>query len=130
MATPTAKFPHGPDAGKILFGLWLFVSPWMLNYTQASVAVWNSDVVGLIVAGASLAAILKFTEWEEWINIVAGAWLIASPWILNYTSILASQVALSATANYVAVGLCIIILSLWELNVWEAATGIIPRYKA
>lgn len=129
MATPTAKFPHGQDAGKILFGLWLLVSPWMLNYTQASVAVWNSDVVGLIVAGSSLAAILKFTEWEEWINIVAGIWLIASPWILDYGSLLGPTSTLPVTANNLAVGLCIVILSLWELNVWEAVTGNISKYK-
>lgn len=123
MAPRRSKFTHGPDAGKLLFALWLFVSPWMLNYTQAPLAVWNSDAVGLVVAGFSLAAILKFTEWEEWVNIVAGFWLIVSPWVLDFTSQLGPAGTLPATANNLAVGLCIVIFSLWELNIWEAVTG-------
>lgn len=123
MARRTPKFSHGPDAGKLVLGLWLFISPWMLNYTQARLAVWNSDVVGLVIAGFSLAAILKFTEWEEWVNIVAGFWLMASPWVLDYTSQLGPTRTLPASANNLAVGLAVMIFSLWELNVWQAVTG-------
>lgn len=127
MATQARKFSHGQDAGKLLFALWLFVSPWMLNYSRVRLPVWNGDAVALVVAAFSLAAILKFTVWEEWINIVAGFWLIASPWVLDYPALLGNTVVLPATANHLAVGLAIVILSLWELNVWELATGGSPK---
>jgi len=76
---------------------------------------------GLMVAVFSVAAMLRFTKWEEWINIVAGFWLIASPWLIDYTALLGSTATLPAAANHLGVGLFIIILSLWELNLWEQA---------
>ena len=116
------KFTHGQDAGKLLLAVWLFVSPWMMHYSDVRLPAWNGFAVGIIVAAASLAAILKFTQWEEWINIVAGFWLIASPWVLGYTALLGPTRTLPVTANHLAVGLAIVILSLWELNIWERAT--------
>jgi len=127
MANQRPKFTHGQDAGKLVLALWLFVAPWMLHYSQAPLPLWNSYVVAFIVAVFSVAAMLKFTKWEEWINIVAGFWLIASPWVLGYTAILGPTATLPATANHLAVGLAIVILSLWELNLWELATQ--PRSK-
>ena len=121
------KFTHGQDAGKFLLALWLFVSPWMMNYTQIHLAVWNGDIVGIIVAVFSLAAMFKFTSWEEWINIIAGFWLIASPWVLDYTALMPGTSSLPATANHLAVGLAVVILSLWELNVAEQAVKDLPN---
>ena len=122
MNTETRKFTHGQDAGKLLLALWLFVAPWMLNYSEVRLPVWNGFAAGIVVAAFSIAAMLKFTKWEEWINIVAGFWLIASPWVLNYTTLLGPTRTLPATANHLAVGLAIVILSLWELNLWEQVT--------
>ncbi len=117
------KFTHGQDAGKVVLALWLLVAPWMLNYGEVRLVVWNEIAVAIVVIAFSIAAILKFTAWEEWISIIAGFWLITSPWLLDYTSRLAPKVVLPATANHLAVGLMLVILSLWELNVWELATG-------
>ncbi len=119
----------------MVLALWLFVAPWMLNYSHVRLPTWNGDAVAIIVAVSSIAAMLKFNKWEEWISIVAGFWLIASPWLLDYTSVLPAtatlpgaqrqvvHLALPATANHLAVGLAFVILSLWELNLWELATG-------
>lgn len=129
METARARFGHGPDAGKLVAALWLFVSPWMLNYSQVRLAVWNSCAVAIVVGVSSTAAMLRFTKWEEWINVVAGFWLIASPLLLDYTTLMGNHVTLPAAANHLAVGLFIIILSLWELNLWEAATTVLRREK-
>ena len=131
MVTATPKFTHGQDAGKVALALWLFVAPWMLNYSQAPAAVWNGDIVAVVVAVSSIAAILKFNKWEEWISIVAGLWLMASPLVLDYATLLpatgtppvhqrfATQSALPASANHFGVGLAFVILSFWELNLRE-----------
>lgn len=127
MNTEGRKFTHGQDAGKLALALWLFASPWILNYSEVRLAVWNTFAVATIVAVFSVAAMLKFTKWEEWINIVAGFWLIASPWLLSYTALLGPTKTLPATANHLAVGLAIVILSLWELNLWELAGRVPPK---
>lgn len=37
-----------------LLGLWLIVSPWLLNFSTLSNALWNQLVVGVIVGGLAL----------------------------------------------------------------------------
>jgi len=127
MKSERPKFTHGADAFKLALALWLFVCPWMLNYSQVRLPVWNGYAVAIIVAAFSIAAMLKFTKWEEWINIVAGFWLIASPWVLGYADFLGNTATLPATANHLAVGLAIVMLSLAELNLFERATDASPN---
>lgn len=127
MNTQRPKFTHGQDAGKLALALWLLVSPWILKYTDVRLPVWNGAAVAIIVAAFSIAAMLKFTKWEEGISVAAGFWLIASPWVLGYTALLGPTRTLPATANHLAVGLAFVILSLWELNVWERATRPPPK---
>lgn len=127
MTDDTRKFTHGQDAGKVLLALWLLVSPWMFGYAQVRLAVWNDIAVAIVVAAFSIAAMLKFTKWEEVVNIVAGFWLFALPWLLDYATLFGAKTALPATANHLAVGLAIVILSLWEFNLWERATQRQPK---
>jgi len=117
------KFTHGPDACKVALAVWLVVAPWVMKYTDAPLVVWNGDAVAAIVAAFSIAAMLKFTKWEEALSIVAGFWLFASPWLLDYSSVLGPPAVMRASANHLAVGLALVVLSLSELNLWELATG-------
>lgn len=133
MKSQRPKFTHGADALKLAAAAWLFVSPWILNYSQVRLPVWNGCAVAIIVAVFSAAAMLRFTEWEEWVNVVAGFWLIASPWLLGYTALLENTrlwentATLPVTANHLAVGLAIVMLSLAELNLFERATDASPK---
>jgi len=123
MESEKPRFAHGPDALKLAAAVWLFVSPWILKYDQASLPAWNGYAVASIVAAFSIAAMLKFTTWEEWVNIIAGFWLFASPWVLGYASLLEIKVTLPATFNHMFVGIAIVMLSLVELNLFERASG-------
>ena len=51
----------------------------------------------------------RFRSWEEWINVVLGAWLVASPWVLGAT--------LVATTNLVIVGVLVLALAVYEI--WD-----------
>lgn len=81
------------DCYEIAFGLFLFVSPWLFAYVseQARVNVWAS---GAAIAAISLAAIVAFSEWEEWLNLLLGAWLIVSPWLLGFAHTRAMHVSI------------------------------------
>ena len=37
----------------VLLGLWVLISPWVLGYAHIAPALWNSVVVGIILAGAA-----------------------------------------------------------------------------
>jgi hypothetical protein len=75
------------------FGLFLFVSPWLFAYVseQARVDIWTS---GAAIAAISIAAIVAFSDWEEWTNLALGLWLIVSPWALGFAHTRAMHVTI------------------------------------
>jgi len=97
----------------LMLGSWLFLSPWLLQYitawpyTDQTAASWNSIIFGAAIVTFSLIALadMKNKNWEEWINLILGLWLLVSPWILGfYTHTL-------ATGNMVVVGLIMATIS-------------------
>jgi hypothetical protein len=50
-------------------------------YGPARVDAWTT---GLTLAAISLGALVAFAEWEEWISLVLGAWMVASPFVLGF----------------------------------------------
>jgi len=85
-------------------GAWLVCSPWWLQYftgspyTDQTVASWSSVFLGLAVVIVAIWALATPQRWEEWINLVLGLWLVASPWALNFDTYTI------ATVNMVIVG--------------------------
>lgn len=72
-----------------ILGVWLFVSPWVLLSAAESVSSsvsWNYWVVGAIVAGTAIIALLNLRPWEEILNLILGVWLILSPWVMGYNT--------------------------------------------
>jgi SPW repeat len=89
-------------------GLFLAISPLLVAYVHrvASADIWVS---GAIVVALSMAAIVAFSEWEEWLNLALGGWLIASPWILGFAH---------TKAMHIAIGGGVIIMYLAALELW------------
>jgi hypothetical protein len=71
------------DLYTLILGAGLLVSPLFLKLTNGH-AQADAWVSGGIVVVASLAAVLMFSPWEEWINLALGIWVIVSPWILGF----------------------------------------------
>ena len=38
----------------------------------------------MLVVGTSALALRHFAEWEEWVDLALGAWLIAAPFALGF----------------------------------------------
>jgi hypothetical protein len=71
------------DVVNLLLGVVLFFSPWLFDLSTG--AQWQTaSIVGIIIAVLSIAALAAFAIWEEWLNLVAGLALIASPWLLGF----------------------------------------------
>jgi len=74
------------DWVNLLLGLWLFFSPWALDYANHQYAAWNAYVMGAgIFVFAAIAAYMP-KAWEEMINTGFGVWLVLSPYILGFAS--------------------------------------------
>ncbi len=116
------------DWATLVLGLWIIASPllffvpaatsaatpatsgwahWSLYFS--SIEQWNFYIVGLALVIVGVAALYSGRLWEEWIDVVLGLWLLASPWVLRY----ADQSMLKWDA--VIVGLVVAALAAWAL---------------
>jgi hypothetical protein len=119
MAQPAFSFPkQWQDWSSWILGIWLVLSPWALRFDTESRALENAVVVGAVILVAEVVELSIFRDWEEWINVVAGAWLAISPWVLDIASA-------AARWNFVVVGVLVVALALYELR--EMRAGLSSR---
>lgn len=96
------------DVYSLLLALFVFVSPWLFAYASRSARLdlWASSIV---IAVVSIGAIVAFSEWEEWLNLLLGLWLAAAPWALGFAH---------TRAMHISVGAGLIIAYLAGLDLW------------
>ena len=96
----------------VILGLWLIISPRFLILAAGDNPVaWNSWVGGTGLLTLAAFSMYKPAVWAESVGAVLGVWLIASPWILEFTHLS------SAAANAVIVGLLVIGYALWAFRI-------------
>lgn len=96
-----------------VLALFLFVSPWLIGFTETQAASWNAWIGGLLIGGVALTALKQQNEWADWAHVALGIWMIIAPWILGFSGVAA------ALWTHVGVGLVVAILAaieLWRLN--------------
>jgi hypothetical protein len=96
------------DWASWIIGFWLVLSPWVLHFDLSATATRNAVIVGFLIVLCEVVELSIFRDWEEWINVGLGAWLVVSPWILGLSD-------RTATANFVVVGLVLIALAIYEI---------------
>jgi hypothetical protein len=110
MARAAFSFPRQwQDWSSWALGIWLLLSPWALFYEYEPTALRNALVIGTLIIVAEVVELSVFRDWEEWINVALGAWLLVSPWILGIAST-------AARVNFTIVGALVLVLALYEIN--------------
>jgi hypothetical protein len=71
------------DVMSLFLGTILFFSPWLFGL-PAGAPRQTASIIGLFIAVLSVAALAAFAVWEEWLNLIAGLWLIVAPWLLGF----------------------------------------------
>jgi hypothetical protein len=85
----------------------LFISPWVLHAPTPGASAWNAWVVAIIVAALSIGALVQVAQWEDWINLILGAWLFISPWVYGYSG------DMNMAWNSYIVGALIFFIGIW-----------------
>ncbi len=106
-----------PNWFNLILGAWMFLAPWVLVAPAAGLWAWNAWIVGLLLIGVSLLALMKLAEWEEWINLVIGGWLFFTPWIFGYVAVA------SAAWNAWIVGVLVAAIAIWGIVAVRQAGG-------
>ncbi len=90
------------DIVMLVLGAWLIVSPFVLQYPDyTGYTAMNSYILGIGVIVFAAIALYMPQMWEEWVNLILGAWLIISPLVLGFRD------DTVATANHFIVGLLV-----------------------
>jgi hypothetical protein len=71
----------------LICGVLLFISPWALGFAGDLMAARTAWVGGAIIFVMSLAALVQFVEWEEWVARIVGALVIIAPWVLRFATV-------------------------------------------
>ena len=112
---------HWQDPVSALIGVWLVISPWVLDINGNLAAVGCFVLIGTLIVVVAVGAVFVLQAWEEWVEIILGAWLIGSPWVLEYTNIP------NAMRNAMVCGAAVIVLALWELGTDDQMGGWLHR---
>jgi site-specific recombinase len=62
----------------------LFISPWVVGFAGVTSPAWNAWIIAVALAIVTIIALSAAAEWEEWVNVIFGLWLIVSPWVLGF----------------------------------------------
>jgi hypothetical protein len=104
----------GASGLNFLLGLWLLISPWVLNYGGRD-PYWNDIVFGAIFAFIALVRTSgAYREsWLSWLNALIAAWVFVSAFWLQHGN--------AAVTNNWIVGIVMFILAVWSASATEGA---------
>jgi hypothetical protein len=96
------------DLYSLMVGLFLFASPWLFAFANenARIDIWATSA---LIAATSIIAIVMFSNWEEWLNLLLGFWLVVSPWALGFTH---------TTAMHISIGAGFVLTFMAALELW------------
>jgi hypothetical protein len=109
------------DLVNFVVGAWLFISPWVLGFSDAGVIATSAWLFGIIIAGIALAAIFAYESWEEWVAAAIGVWVFISPWVLGAAS--DARILWST----LIVGALLVILALWSSSLEHGSGAVTSR---
>ncbi|MCJ7842539.1 SPW repeat protein [Lederbergia sp. NSJ-179] len=94
-----------------LIGIWFFIAPWVMGFSDESGALWLSLIIGAIQIIAALWGYSQsggWNSWQNWISFITGVWFIIFPFIYSLSS--------GEVWTSVVLGIITAILSLWNLG--------------
>jgi len=83
----------------------------VLGFAGLTMLAWSAWIVGTGIVSLAFFAMYKPAVWGDAIGIMAGAWLLASPWMLGFAA------APAAAMNAVIIGVLVICYALWAMRI-------------
>jgi hypothetical protein len=101
------------DVLNLILGALLFFSPWIFSFASG-VESQNAMISGIVIAVLSIAALAAFAQWEEWLNLIVGLWVVVSPWVLGFAD---------TTAMWVHIVIGIVVAVVAAIELWMMHDG-------
>lgn len=105
------------DIYNLLLAFFLFFTPWLFAYASegAKVDLWASSA---LIAVISFTTFFVFANWEEWLNLLLGIWLVGSPWVLGFAH---------TRAMHYSIGVGAVVAFIAALEIWLVYDASIER---
>ena len=116
-----ARNARWQNVANFVLGAWLFISPWVLGFSDAGKVATNAWIFVIIIALLALSAIFAYQRWEEWMTAAIGVWVFISPWVLGAVS--NARILWSS----LVVGALLVILALWSSSLEHGSGAIVTR---
>ena len=97
------------DGASMVLGFLVVLSPWLSNAATGTAMMITTGFVGVLIIAMAGLEMVSLRRWEETIETLCGAWLIASPFVFGYGGALKSW--------HIALGALVVLLALYEL--WQ-----------
>jgi hypothetical protein len=65
-------------------GIALFLAPWYLDLGSETAAARNAFACGATIAVVAMLALSQSYDWEEYLTLAIGLWVVAAPWALGF----------------------------------------------
>ncbi|MFF2449638.1 SPW repeat protein [Neobacillus sp. NPDC058068] len=93
-----------------LIGIWFFIAPWVMGFSDQSGALWLSLILGAIQFIVALWGYSKsgWDSWQSWISLITGIWFIIFPFIYSLSD--------GEVWSSVILGILTALFSLWNLG--------------
>jgi hypothetical protein len=108
--------PSWEDWASMAVGGLILISVWTIQAGDLGYATLSAVLVGCLVIMAAWLEVawLEFMMpqiWEEWVELVLGLWLVASPWVFGYSQLIVPTVIHVVLGGLVAL---LAVLELWQ----------------
>ncbi len=97
------------DVVSIILGTSILIVPAVMVGAENTAMVLSSGMAGLLIVALAALAMVRPQRWQEWVEMVCGLWLVASPYVLGFGGALLTL--------HVVIGLAVVVLALLEL--WQ-----------
>jgi hypothetical protein len=98
------------DVYTMLCGVFLVLAPGLFGFIRAEGRI-DAEVAGVMLITLSAAGFLAFADWEEWLKVAVGIWLITAPWLLGFVG---------SSAMHVSIAVGVVVTFLTLLEIWIA----------
>lgn len=106
----------------LLSAVVLFVAPWIVGYPDTAKDAHRNELgVGMVVCFTALGRFVRYPgKWPDLVVLAAGAWMIASPWVISMQN---TEVFDGAQVIDVVVGVVLMVLAGLSLLLWGLTKG-------
>lgn len=97
------------DVITMILGAIVVVSPVLAGGSESMAIGLSTGLAGILIVAMGFLETVNLRRWEEWVQLLCGAWLVAAPFLLGYAGTLRTV--------HMVIGAIVGILALLEL--WQ-----------